>query len=110
MASTVNTSPYLPRPVSTGDTRSIQTFLTSLVTALVTEFTQHAVRLNNAFTKDGKETMTAPAFLASYTVATVPAATTAAGLIYVTDETGGAVPAFSDGTNWRRVTDRAIVS
>jgi hypothetical protein len=32
------------------------------------------------------------------------------GLIYVSDEVGGAVPAFSDGTNWRRVTDRAIVS
>lgn len=48
--------------------------------------------------------------LPSYTVATVPSATTAGKLIYVTDETGGAVPAFSDGTNWRRVTDRAIVS
>jgi hypothetical protein len=31
-------------------------------------------------------------------------------LIYVSDEVGGAVPAFSDGTNWRRFTDRAIVS
>lgn len=31
-------------------------------------------------------------------------------LIYVTDETGGAVPAFCDGTNFRRVTDRAIIS
>ncbi len=30
--------------------------------------------------------------------------------IYVTDEAGGAVPAFYDGTNWRRVTDRAVVS
>lgn len=30
--------------------------------------------------------------------------------IYVTDEAGGAVPAFSDGTNWRRCTDRAVVS
>lgn len=47
--------------------------------------------------------------LPSYTVATLPSATTI-GLIFVTDETGGAVPAFSDGTNWRRVTDRAIVS
>jgi hypothetical protein len=28
----------------------------------------------------------------------------------VTDESGGAVPAFDDGTNWRRVTDRTIVS
>lgn len=31
-------------------------------------------------------------------------------LIYVYDETGGAVLAFSDGTNWRRVTDRAVVA
>ena len=31
-------------------------------------------------------------------------------LIYVSDETGGSVIAFSDGTDWRRVTDRAIVS
>jgi hypothetical protein len=29
---------------------------------------------------------------------------------FCTDETGGAVPVFSDGTNWRRVTDRAIIS
>jgi hypothetical protein len=31
-------------------------------------------------------------------------------MIYVSDETGGAVMAFSDGTNWRRITDRATVS
>lgn len=31
-------------------------------------------------------------------------------LIYISDESGGAVPAFSDGTDFRRVTDRAIVS
>lgn len=31
-------------------------------------------------------------------------------MIFVNDEAGGAVLAFSDGTNWRRVTDRAIVS
>jgi hypothetical protein len=34
----------------------------------------------------------------------------AAQFVYCSDETGGAVPAFSDGTNWRRVTDRQIVS
>lgn len=47
-----------------------------------------------------------------YTVATVPSASTsgAGSRIHVTDETGGAVDAFSDGTNWRRVTDRAVVS
>lgn len=31
-------------------------------------------------------------------------------IIYVSNEAGGAVLAFSDGTNWRRSTDRAIVS
>ena len=48
----------------------------------------------------------------SYTVATVPSATAlgAGSQIYVSNETGGAVLAFSDGTNWRRVTDRAVVS
>lgn len=48
--------------------------------------------------------------LPSYTVSTLPVSTTAAGLIYVSDETGGAVPAFSDGVAWRRVSDRAVVS
>lgn len=48
--------------------------------------------------------------LPSYTVAGLPAAGVAGGMIYVSNETGGAVPAFSDGTNWRRVTDRAIVA
>lgn len=48
--------------------------------------------------------------LTSYTVLTLPAVTTAPGLIFVSDESGGSVPAFSDGTDWRRVTDRAVVS
>ena len=30
--------------------------------------------------------------------------------VYVTDETGGKTIAFSDGTDWRRAQDRAIVS
>lgn len=44
--------------------------------------------------------------------ASLPAAGTsgAGALVHVTDEAGGAVLAFSDGTNWRRVTDRAVVS
>jgi hypothetical protein len=46
----------------------------------------------------------------SFTVATLPAVGSAGGNIYVSDESGGAQPAFSDGTNWRRYTDRAVVS
>jgi hypothetical protein len=48
--------------------------------------------------------------LRSYTVGSLPSASPAGRIIYVSNETGGAVPAFSDGTNWRRVTDRNIVS
>lgn len=33
-----------------------------------------------------------------------------AAYVYVSNESGGATLAFSDGTDWRRVQDRAIVS
>lgn len=48
--------------------------------------------------------------VARHDVAALPSATVPGEIIFVNDETGGAVLAFSDGTNWRRVTDRAIVS
>lgn len=49
---------------------------------------------------------------ASYTVGTVPSASAhgPGAMIYVSNDAGGAVPAFSDGTNWLRVTDRAVIS
>jgi hypothetical protein len=52
-----------------------------------------------------------PVRLMAYPVAGLPDAAVAAGqLVYVSDEAGGATPAFSDGIGWRRVADRAIVS
>ena len=50
--------------------------------------------------------------LTSYTVATVPAITSFPGLIFVSDESGGAVPAFSvpGEVEWRRITDRAVIT
>jgi hypothetical protein len=57
-----------------------------------------------------KTNMGGPLVLASYTVAGLPGASGAGQLVYVSNESGGAVVAFSDGVNWRRVTDRAIVS
>ena len=48
--------------------------------------------------------------LPSYTVANLPPISQEGGMIYVSDESGGAVTAFSDGVNWRRTTDRVIVS
>ncbi len=43
-------------------------------------------------------------------VSALPPASGPKRWIFVTNEVGGAVPAFNDGTNWRRATDRAIVS
>ena len=49
--------------------------------------------------------------LKTYTVATLPAAATyPRGIIYVSNQSTGAEPAFSDGTNWRIFSTRAIVS
>jgi hypothetical protein len=48
--------------------------------------------------------------LPSYSINTLPSASPAGKMLFVTDETGGSVPAFSDGFNWRRITDRQIVS
>jgi hypothetical protein len=48
----------------------------------------------------------------SFTVSGAPSASSsgAGAIIYVSDETGGAVLAFSDGTDWRRTTDRAVIA
>lgn len=49
--------------------------------------------------------------LKAYTVGTVVAPGGKQGhIVYITDETGGQIPAFSDGTNWRRMSDRAIIA
>ncbi len=49
--------------------------------------------------------------LSNYALAELPAPVGHAGsIVYVADEVGGAVLAFSDGAAWRRVTDRVVVS
>lgn len=59
----------------------------------------------------GEVTVNAPFVLKSYTVAQLSSVFASTGAVaYITNESGGAVPAFYDGTNWRRFTDRAIVS
>jgi len=58
----------------------------------------------------GRISTGAPLGLRSCTVGTLPPASPAGQLIYVPDEAGGATPAYSDGTDWRRVTDRTVIS
>lgn len=48
--------------------------------------------------------------LRPYAKAALPTATDLWEMICVTDDAGGAVPAFWDGAAWRRVTDRAAIS
>jgi hypothetical protein len=48
--------------------------------------------------------------LPEFTVGTLPTATPAGLMIYVSDASGGSIPAFSDGSNWRRVDTRNIVT
>ena len=57
-------------------------------------------------------TMSGPVGLATYTVATLPAAASFVGaLIYVSDgATGDPIVAFSDGTDWLRVDTKVAVA
>lgn len=57
------------------------------------------------------DTMTGPLVLPTYLKAALPSASTyARSLIYVSDLTGGAEFCYSDGTNWRRVSDRSLAN
>jgi hypothetical protein len=59
----------------------------------------------------GTLAVTGAATFGSYTVGTVPsAATYVRGLIYVSDESGGATLAYSNGSAWKRVYDNANIS
>lgn len=73
----------------------------------------NALGTNDVLIADASKLEAALPFkLKSYTVATLPSAATAGAgaMIFVSNESGGAVPAFSDGTSWLRVTDRVVVS
>jgi hypothetical protein len=90
----------------------------SIYTSPAGAFTERLTVLENGKVGIGVSTpscslqVNGPVRCASYTVATVPdaAASGAGAMIYVRNETGGAVLAFSDGSSWRRVTDRAVVA
>ncbi len=75
---------------------------------------QIARRANASFPKDGTEPMEAPLLLFQVTVSDLETSKYAASLwtgalVYVTDETGGATAAQSDGTNWRCIYENAVV-
>lgn len=64
---------------------------------------------------DAKAPIADPAFtgavgLPPYTVATLPSASPAGRIIYVTNDASGATPAYSNGTNWLRFDSHAVIS
>lgn len=89
---------------------SITQYTDELARDAIAAFIQNGFGINWTHDDPG-DTLTPDITMPTYTVATVPnAATNVRRWIYVSDEAGGAVPAFSDSVNWRRCTDRAIVS
>lgn len=58
----------------------------------------------------GKAVIATSLVVPSYTVSTLPSPGPAGQVILVTDAAGGAVLAFSEGTNWRSVVDRNVIS
>ena len=94
----VEQPPFLPRTVGVGPHSP---FLSSLLQALSGILIRIAVRLNATLPKDGTEPMTGPVVLATYTVATRPAAASwTRGVIYVSDGGAGAVFQGSNGAAW----------
>lgn len=103
MANLVSKTPNLPLATGSINPGDLAIFDANIVKQLIPIFVDIARRVNAALVPDGTEGFK------SFTVATLPAVVTSA-MIYVSDESGGATLAFGDGTNWRRVQDRAIVS
>lgn len=69
--------------------------------ALVAILTRIGYRLNRTLPKDGSEAMTGPLALPTYTVATLPAASShPAAVVHVSDGGAGAVFRGSNGSAW----------
>lgn len=87
------------QPIAINDVTGLSTSLSGLSSAAAAKVA-----------KTG-DTMTGPLVMPTYLKAALPsAATYARSMIYVSDLTGGAEFCFSDGTSWRRMTDRSIAN
>lgn len=63
-------------------------------------------------TAQGQTQFGGAAVLQNQTVSSLPSPTTSltGAMVYVSNASGGAMPAFCDGMQWRRVSDRSVVS
>jgi len=97
----------------TTDTLTITNIETSSVQAPSTLTGTYTISSPTTITLDPVDEIIndAPMKLVNKTVTELGTLVSSVGaMVFCTDESGGAIPAFYDGTNWRRVSDRAIVS
>ncbi len=100
MAQQVPENPGLPNP-PTGLPIPITTWAGDMVKVLSGIFAIISIRVNRMLPKDGTEAMAAALPLATFTVATRPAASAnTGGVIYVSDGGAGAVFQGSNGSAW----------
>lgn len=91
-------NPVLPTAIGRGPHEGI---LRALVQTLTIILFRHVQRLNGVLPKDGTEAMTGPLELDTYTVATLPTASSYPGsIIYVSDGSAGQKFRGSDGSSW----------
>lgn len=98
--------------VATDSTSGITTISESaLIIPALTDQSAVALTDQGGITLTANSTAGTIPVLASFTLATMPTASTyLGGIIFVSDLTGGPAPCYSDGTNWRRFSDNSIAS
>lgn len=105
VASKVNPSPQLPRPFGP----DLKLWAVNMVQQLSDILQQDATSINQLVTAG--QAPSNPVLLPTFLKTTLPvAADWKNALIIVSNDAGGLTVAFSDGTNWRRVQDRNIIS
>lgn len=93
-------TPQLPSPKA-GSVSEIRAWMATMGLALFRALKDLAYRTNRVLPKDGSERMLNPLPLATFTVATRPAASSWTGaIIYVSDGGAGAVFQGSNGSAW----------
>lgn len=101
MAKRVSGTPGLARPGLGATAEALRQHSIDSHRSLVTEFADHAQRLNGSLPKDGTEPMTGPFGLFSVPASELPAASNYTGFaVYISDEDS---IGLSDGSNWIRV-------
>lgn len=109
MVNKLNPSFPLPSPFNLDSFRGVSDFLTTLLQSLQGLEREQTLVINGLI--DEQTAPMKPVGLKSYVKTALPAASLYTGaMIFVTNDVGGSTPAFSDGTNWRRVADRAVIS